>query len=307
MSVSYEYYKIFYYVGKYKSFSKAAKALNNSQPNITRTMNNLEIELDCKLFVRSNKGVALTSEGEKLFLHVQAAHEQLQMGEAAIDSSKKQLNGRISIGFSIGIAEILLHDKILPVLHDYHLLYPGTHIQIINNSTPNLVSDVSDGLIDMAVVTAFSNADLNLHETVLNSFQDILIAGPSFAHLRDRILTLDELIQYPIINLWQGTETFEFYHKLFNLHGLPFEPEIETATTDQVLSFVLNDMGIGFISPEFARASLEKGRIFQLNLAENIPMRNISLIHDIGRPVNTAANVLKDMIKSTVPALIRQV
>ena len=296
MSVSYEYYKIFYYVGKYKSFSKAAKTLNNSQPNITRTMNNLEIELGCKLFIRSNKGVALTSEGEKLFLHVQAAHEQLQMGEAEINFSKNLHNERISIGFSIGITEILLHDKILPVLHDYHRLYPKTHIQIVNNSTPSLISAVSDGLIDMAVVTAFSNSNLNLHETILNSFQDILIAGPSFSHLKGQNLTLADLVQYPMINLWQGTETFEFYKNIFTLYGLPFEPEIETATTDQVLSFVSNNMGIGFISSEYAKSSLQKGEVFQINLTENIPMRNISLIHDIGRPVNLAADILEDMI-----------
>lgn len=296
MSVSYEYYKIFYYVGKYKSFSKAARILNNSQPNITRTMNNLETELDCKLFIRSNKGISLTAEGKNLFLHVQAAHEQLQLGEAEISLSKNMHSAGISIGFSIGITEILLHDRILPILHDYHLLYPGTHIQIINNSTPNLVSDVTNGLIDMAVVTTFSNADLHLYETVLNSFQDILIAGPSYAHLKNRILTLAELVQYPIINLWQGTETFDFYKKLFNLRGLPFEPEVETATADQVLSFVANDMGIGFISPEYAKAYLKEGKVFRLNLADNIPMRNISLIHDTERPVNPAADILESMI-----------
>ena len=296
MSVSYEHYKIFYYVGKYKSFSKAAKALNNSQPNITRTMNNLETELDCKLFIRSNKGVALTVEGEKLFLHVRAAHEQLQIGEAEINFSKNLHNERISIGFSIGITEILLHDEILPVLRDYHQLYPGTHIRIVNNSTPNLVSAVSDGLIDMAVVTAFSNSNLNLHETILNSFQDILIGGPSFSHLKDKNLAIADLVQYPIINLWQGTETFEFYKNIFTSHSLPFEPEIETATIDQVLSFVANDMGIGFISPEYAKNSLQKSEVFRINLTENIPMRNISLIHDIGRPVNLAADILQDMI-----------
>ena len=296
MSVSYEYYKIFYYVGKYKSFSKAAKALNNSQPNITRTMNNLETELGCKLFIRSNKGVALTSEGEKLFLHVQTAHEHLQIGEAEITSSQNLYNGHISIGFSIGITEILLHDKILPVLRDYHRLYPGTHIQIINNSTPSLVSDVSNGLIDMAVVTSFSNSSFDLHETILNSFQDVLIAGPAFSNLKDRNLTLAELIQYPIINLWKGTETYEFYNNFFTLHGLPFEPEVETATTDQVLYFVSNSMGIGFISSEYAKTSLQKGKVFQINLAENIPMRNISLIHNIGRSVNLAADILEGMI-----------
>lgn len=296
MSISYEYYKIFYYVGKYKSFSKAAKALNNSQPNITRTMNKLEFELDCKLFVRSKKGITLTEEGEKLFHHAEAAHKQLQMGEAEIDAIKKQHNGHISIGFSIGITELLLHNSILPILHDYHLLYPGTHIQIINNSTPNLVSDVYHGVIDMAVVTAFSNSNLNLHETVLNSFQDILIAGSSFSFLKDKVLSLAQLVQYPIINLWHGTETYEFYHKIFHLHGLQFEPKIETATTDQVLSFVSNNMGIGFISPGYAINALKEKQVFQINLAENIPIRNISLIHDIQKPVNMAADILKDMI-----------
>ncbi len=296
MSISYEYYKIFYYVGKYKSFSKAAKALNNSQPNITRTMNKLEFELGCKLFIRSKKGVTLTADGEKFFCHVQEAHKHLQMGEAEIDASKKQNTGHISIGFSIGITELLLHNRILPILHDYHLLYPETHIRIINNSTPNLVSDVYHGLIDMAVVTSFSDSNLNLHETVLNSFQDILIAGSSFAHLKDKVLTLSQLVQYPIINLWHGTETYEFYHKIFDSHDLPFEPKIETATTDQVLSFVSNDMGIGFISPMYAKNALREGAVFQINLAENIPMRNISLIHDIKRPVNVAADILEDMI-----------
>ncbi|MBR1692246.1 MAG: LysR family transcriptional regulator [Lachnospiraceae bacterium] len=299
MSVSYEYYKIFYYVGKYKSFSKAAKVLMNSQPNITRTMNNLETELGCKLFIRSNRGVVLTPEGEKLFLRVQAAHKQLQMGEAEIDAAKTLQSGQISIGFSIGIAEILLHDKILPILHDYHLLYPGIRIQIINDSTPNLITKIARGMMDMAVVTTFAKSKSTSQETILNSFQDILIAGPSFAHLKDRILTLAELVQYPLINLWRGTETYEFYHEIFSSHGLPFEPEVETATTDQVLSFAANDMGLGFVSPEYAKASLKKGEVFQINLAENIPMRSISLIYDTERPVNIAADMLKDMICHT--------
>ena len=42
MDVNFEYYKIFYYVAKYHNFTKAAQALGNSQPNITRAMNSLE-------------------------------------------------------------------------------------------------------------------------------------------------------------------------------------------------------------------------------------------------------------------------
>ena len=66
MNVNFEYYKIFYYVAKYQNFTKAAHALNNSQPNITRAMNCLEDEVNCRLFIRTNRGVCLTPEGERL-------------------------------------------------------------------------------------------------------------------------------------------------------------------------------------------------------------------------------------------------
>ena len=42
MNVNFEYYRIFYYVAKYRNFTKAARVLGNSQPNITRAMKSLE-------------------------------------------------------------------------------------------------------------------------------------------------------------------------------------------------------------------------------------------------------------------------
>ena len=82
--ITYDYYRIFYYVAQYKSFTKAARALHNNQPNITRCMNNLEQELKCTLFLRSNKGIALTPEGRQLYEHVALAFEQLSIGEEEI-------------------------------------------------------------------------------------------------------------------------------------------------------------------------------------------------------------------------------
>ena len=73
MNISYEHYRIFYYVAKYGSFTRAANALMNGQPNITRSMNLLEHELGCRLFTRSNRGVRLTPEGQKLYEHVASA------------------------------------------------------------------------------------------------------------------------------------------------------------------------------------------------------------------------------------------
>ena len=65
---TYDYYRIFYHVAQQHSFTKAAEVLHNNQPNITRCMNNLETELGCHLFVRSNRGVSTDVRKDRSFL-----------------------------------------------------------------------------------------------------------------------------------------------------------------------------------------------------------------------------------------------
>ena len=65
MNISYDSYRVFYYAAKYKSFSQAAAALYNNQPNVTRIIRRLESELHCALFSRSPQGVRLTPEGKR--------------------------------------------------------------------------------------------------------------------------------------------------------------------------------------------------------------------------------------------------
>ena len=82
MDVNYEYYKIFYYVARYGNFTRAARALGSGQPNVTRAMNCLEEQVHSTLFIRTNRGVRLTPEGELLYRHVESAISQIQAAEA---------------------------------------------------------------------------------------------------------------------------------------------------------------------------------------------------------------------------------
>ena len=100
MSVNFEYYKIFYYVAKYKSITQAASLLYSSQPSISRMIKILEQELGCTLFIRTRKGVALTPEGEELFDHVAPACEELFVGEELLSRSYGLQGDTIRIGAS---------------------------------------------------------------------------------------------------------------------------------------------------------------------------------------------------------------
>ena len=149
MEITYDYYRIFYYVATYQSFSKAAKILMSNQPNITRFINNLENQLGCKLFVRSNRGVQLTQEGRKLYQHVSVAYQHLHMAEVELMNEQRMDQGYITISAS----EIALHLLLLPVLEKFHKNYPGIRIRLLNHSTPQAVQAVKEGAVDLAVVT----------------------------------------------------------------------------------------------------------------------------------------------------------
>ena len=72
MNISYDHYRIFYNVAKYKSFTRAAEVMYANQPNLTRAVKTLEKQLGCTLFERTNKGVRLTSDGKlKPCLHAE--------------------------------------------------------------------------------------------------------------------------------------------------------------------------------------------------------------------------------------------
>ena len=130
MYISFDYYRAFYYVAKYGSISQAAEALMNNQPNVSRTIKNLESELNCTLFVRSRKGVELTPEGEMLYAHVAAAVEHIQSGEEEICLERTLSKGVVTIGAS----EIALRCFLLPVLKDFRQKYPGVRIRVFNHS-----------------------------------------------------------------------------------------------------------------------------------------------------------------------------
>lgn len=142
MYIAYDYYRIFYYVAKYGNVTQAARVLLNNQPNLTRAVKTLESELGCPLFIRSNRGMKLTPEGERLLRHIRIAIENIEAGEAEIIESRNLERGSVFVAAS----EVALHCVLLPVLKKYRSLYPGIKLKISNHSTPQAIDAIKNGL-----------------------------------------------------------------------------------------------------------------------------------------------------------------
>lgn len=294
MNTNWEYYKIFYFVGKYGSFTQAAKMLGNNQPNITRIINGLEADLGCRLFVRSKKGVILTPEGSKLFVRIESAYHQILAGENEIASEQLLQNG----SFSISISEIALHVLMLPVLQRFKTKYPGIRIQVFNHSTPQGIRALQQGTVDLAVVSSPVKLSGDLEVNHIKTFQEILIGGAPYKSLSREKQTLQTIASYPLVTAGKGSTSFHFLTELFQKEDIIMEPSIEVTTTDQILPIVEHGMGLGFIPTELAKTALERKTVFEVKLSTEIPHRSITLVQDKSRPLNIAALEMKREILS---------
>lgn len=59
------------------SFSQAAELLFTTQSNVSKVIRSMEDDMRTQLFVRHAKGIELTPEGERAYIHVQRILENI--------------------------------------------------------------------------------------------------------------------------------------------------------------------------------------------------------------------------------------
>lgn len=296
MSVSYDYYKVFYYVATYHSFNKAAAVLSNSQPNISRSISILESQLGCKLFNRSSAGVTLTEAGKELFVQVEAAFLHLSTGEDYVRSFARKENGLLRVGISVDLTQLAITKMVIPTIIEFRRKFPHLTVEIQHEATPRLAEDVGNSLLDIAFITTPFDEKIKkhkYHKEILGQYSDIFIAGSAFSNLKEITISLEEIMDYPIICPRKGTETYDFYKLFFADHGLEFRPSVESTGMEQVLTYTIENLGIGIIAPEDAAKALEEGKIFQINTREEMGTRYVAILRESSREKKIALSFLQ--------------
>ncbi|MBQ8227792.1 MAG: LysR family transcriptional regulator substrate-binding protein, partial [Clostridia bacterium] len=196
----------------------------------------------------------------------------------------------------IAVSEVALHGLLLPVLENYHISYPGVRIKISNCSTPQAITELKNGLADFALVTTPTGIKDDMKSVNIKSFSSVAVCGMAYSKLKNKEVTLKEITEYPIVSLDSKTKTYELYSKWFSDNGLVFSPDIEAATTDQLLPMIKHNLGIGFVPEMFVENDNEKERIIRLGLKEKIPNGSICLVTKKDRSPSIATKKLVDML-----------
>ncbi len=145
-----------------KSFSKAAQRLYVTQPSLSQFIKNLENELCTQLFDRSTSPIRITPAGEayiKAARKIKAIEEELTQQLADLTDMK---TGVLKIGTSPFRASCLLPKSIA----EFHKMYPGVSIQILENQMTDLEKAALEGRIDLYLGTGPFDENLFHAETL---------------------------------------------------------------------------------------------------------------------------------------------
>jgi len=293
MDINLELYKVFYHVVITGSISKASRELFISQPAVSQAIRNLESKLGGQLFLRTPKGIILTPEGEVLYKYIEPAYNMILMAENKFSEAINLGNGEIRIGAS----DMTLKFFILPYLEEFHKIYPKVRIKVTNGPTPETINFLKSGLIDFGVVSLPISDDSALEIINVMEIQDCFIANYKFGQLASKKIHLNELAEYPIMMLEKNTSTRRYIDDYLSLNKVRIVPEIELATSDLLVQFARRGLGISCVVRSFAEPDLQNGSLFEVDLVEKIPSRQICIIKLKNTPLSAAAVKFIDLIK----------
>lgn len=292
MTNNLEQYKVFYYVVKCGGITAAAEAMAVSQPAISQAIKQLEEAVNTPLFLRTSRGVRLTSEGKMLWSYVEKGYEAILRGESKLQEMLDLDAGEIRIGAS----DMTLKFFLLPYLERFHEKYPKIKVIVYNSPTPETLQSLQDGKIDFGLISSPVPSKRDFAVKSVRSIQDIFVAGSKFRQLCGKPLTYGELQELPIICLEKSTSTRTYVDAFLYANGVVLHPEFELATSDMIVQFALRNLGIGCVMKDFAIDAISREALFELKFEQEIPTRNFYVAYSEKNHLSVASQKLLDML-----------
>lgn len=294
MKTSLEYYRTFYYVASLQNMGKAANMLCLSAPSVTKTIQILEQQLECQLFVRSKKGVTLTPEGQALYERVKPAFNLLMRGEEEIELLNSLARGLVTIGVNEASNKYFL----LPVvIEKFRSMYPGIRVKIVHISSYDIKNSIDSGRIDFAVAGEPQSGFSEMNVRQLFEAHNVAIVGQNHAFLAEKKLSLTELSEYPLIFVSNDFSIRDYYLRIYAEHGLEFLPDIETPSLDIQLQAVRLGLGYSYVPDLYVNNYFNDGSILKLNLDIEQPTScSVCLSTYKSRPLSKAAQTFVDLL-----------
>ena len=268
-------YKVFLAVAEFNSFSKAADYLHISQPAISHSIRELESQLDTKLFIRNNKSVVLTEEGEKIRYYIRNAFNTISLGEKMLKENDDDLNGVIRIGIYSHISLFMLPN----VMKEFKDKYPNAKFSIYSTSNEDMLEKLRNNELDFVVLQypIFIN-EKYIKEEVLCKLDTCFYGNKKYLDLyTSNSKTISEI---PIILPMRGFPDINRLEETLKKHNVLLTHNFTSYGTDLTKQLVKKGLGIGWGVKNCVQTEFDNKELYEIKLDFDLPMSIFSIAYD---------------------------
>lgn len=245
---------VFISVAENLSFSKAANDLHISQPAITRHIKELEERYKTTLFERKGNKIYLTTAGEKVY----HAFKKISQQYRNLDFEIGQLHHNFSGEFKLGASSTISQYVIPKIIASFHKRYPQIQIYLLNGNSFEMENLLLDNKIDLALVENQSTQSGVQYTNFLDD-ELIIVTGKNSVYAKHDTISLQDLIQIPIVLREQGSGTLEVIQhtlKKQNIHFEQLNTLIHLGSTESIKNFLQDFDGLAIVSEKAVQNEL---------------------------------------------------
>jgi DNA-binding transcriptional LysR family regulator len=189
---------------------------------------------------------------------------------------------------TIGGSDSTCKHYLLPYI-TFQDIFPKIKIKLQHGSTPQILDKLTNGLIDIGII----HMPINQSQIQLTEFLSInstFIVGKKHKYLANKTLSLEEMLNYPIISFSETSSSRRFLNQLFQRHRLSVKPDIEVGSVELLIECTKIGMGIAFVTKELVSKELSEGELYEVHLNEKLEKRKIGLVTRKDIPLSVAAD-----------------
>ncbi|MCI5736036.1 MAG: LysR family transcriptional regulator [Eubacterium sp.] len=231
-------------VAECKNITEAAEKLFISQPSLSAAIHNLEQEMGVTAFVRSNKGVSVTREGEELLSFARNLLEQADIMKDRFCNDKNR-----SPKFSVSCQHYSFAvNAFVDVVNEYDANVYNFILR--ETQTGEIIDDVANGNSELGILYLSEHNEDVLTKLLKKNeliFEEIFKASPHVFISKNHplankeIITLDELKPYPYLVYEQGERnSFYFSEEFLSVLDMPKSIQVRDRATLFNLAIGLN-------------------------------------------------------------------
>lgn len=284
---------------EHKSFTKAAKAINVSQPTLSQHIRKLEKELGHPLFERQGRKIRLTETGRALRVN---AEKILDLVEDTYRRARD--NGRSGV-VTISTVSTVGPFLTTKLVHNLSRQFPDAQIQLNEELPETLVNRCLNGEIDFAITPVQKNWSSRLDFEPIMS-EDIHVVLPASHRLaKEANLTLGQIQNEPLVLMAKKQCLTQVVEEFLDQFGVAMEnviARVEQFSTLQHL--VALGTGISFV-PKMAVNPKFKNSLSYIPLAGHAIKRTIAVCWSKNRfKSQLALNMIKAIRELADPRLL---